>query len=57
MIILRISKQLEKELEDKKKNVEETIKSAGQAYYYRNKAEEELTKLQKKAEAQKKEFE
>ncbi|CAD8168767.1 unnamed protein product [Paramecium octaurelia] len=56
-MVEEISKNLEKELEDKKKNVEETIKSAGQAYYYRNKAEEELTKLQKKAEAQKKEFE
>jgi hypothetical protein len=34
-----------------------TIKSAGEAYYNRNRAEEELKTLQEKAEKQKDEFE
>jgi len=38
-------------------NVEQTIKAAGDAYYNRNKAEEELKQLQDKAERQKEEFE
>jgi len=37
--------KLKQELEDKKNNVEKTIKSAGQAYYNRNRAEEELKAL------------
>lgn len=43
--ICRIYNKLKKELEDKKKNVEKTIKSAGEAYYNRNRAEEELKAL------------
>ena len=40
-----IYNKLKNELEDKKKNVEKTIKSAGEAYYNRNRAEEELKAL------------
>ena len=39
------------------RGVEQTIKSAGEPYYSRNRAEEELKTLQEKAEKQKEEFE
>ena len=49
-VIEDIYGKLKQELEEKKKNVESTIKSAGEAYYNRNRAEEELKTLQEKAE-------
>ncbi|EGR31553.1 hypothetical protein IMG5_107730 [Ichthyophthirius multifiliis] len=56
-VIEEIYNKLKKELADKKDNVEQTIKSAGEAYYNRNRAEEELKALQEKAEQQKQNFE
>lgn len=49
-VIEDIYNKLKQELEEKKKNVEKTIKSAGEAYYNRNRAEDELKQLQEKAE-------
>lgn len=45
------------ELEKKKETVENTIKTAGEAYISRNKAEVDLSELQTKAKTQKDEFE
>jgi hypothetical protein len=56
-VVEEIYAKLKQELENKKNNVEKTIKSAGQAYYNRNRAEEELKALQEKAEKQKQDFE
>lgn len=49
-VIEDIYGKLKSELEEKKANVEKTIKEAGNAYYNRNRAEEELKTLQEKAE-------
>eukprot|EP00825_Cyclidium_porcatum_P028172 TRINITY_DN304_c0_g1_i14.p1 TRINITY_DN304_c0_g1~~TRINITY_DN304_c0_g1_i14.p1 ORF type:complete len:563 (+),score=197.84 TRINITY_DN304_c0_g1_i14:535-2223(+) len=56
-VIEDIYNKLKEELDEKKKNVEKTIKSAGEAYYNRNRAEDELKQLQEKADKQKKDFE
>ncbi|KRX11156.1 hypothetical protein PPERSA_10923 [Pseudocohnilembus persalinus] len=57
VVIEDIYNKLKTELESKKKEVENTIASAGDAYYQRNRAEEELKALQEKAEKQKEDFE
>jgi coiled-coil domain-containing protein 63/114 len=44
-VIEDIYGKLKQELEEKKANVEKTIKEAGNAYYNRNRAEEELKTL------------
>ena len=41
-MIENIYNKLNEELKEKKLNVEKTIKEAGEAYYNRNRAEEEL---------------
>lgn len=43
-------------MEDKKENVEATIKSAGQAYCARNQAESDLKQLKENAEQQREAF-
>ncbi len=57
IFLFSIYKKLKQELETKKQNVENTIRSAGKAYFSRNRAEEDLKNLQAKAEDQKKKFE
>ncbi len=56
-VIEDIYVKLKDELESKKLTVENTIKSAGEAYISRNKAEIDLSDLQEKAKTQKNEFE
>lgn len=48
--------KLKKELEKKKENVENTIKTAGEAYCARNQAEDDLRHLKEQAEQKKDQF-
>lgn len=56
-VIEEIYQKLKTELDKKKQNVEETIKSAGEAYINRNSAEKALEELQEEAIKQKEDFE
>lgn len=51
-----IYSKLKKELENKKENVEKTIKFAGEAYNARNKAEEDLKNLKEQSHMRKEQF-